>query len=147
MLSFAPSESLDTALFSPEIFHVLTLLAGSGPLLMRQTIYGLFVNTIQSLASSSPTGEMDGTALQQALDKAQSDQIVACFDLIEIGGSMEMAPLANGRDDFDVNVLDHVGILARFLGDVLVAAVPNTGKWSLHVSTCEGIFSALADRA
>lgn len=127
MLSFAPSESLDTALFLPEIFHVLTLLAGSGPLLMRQTIYGLFINTIQSLASSSPTGEMDGTALQQALDKAQCDQIVACFELVEIGGSMEMAPVPNSRDDFDASVLDHVAILARFLGDMLVAAAPNIG--------------------
>jgi hypothetical protein len=71
---------------------------------------------------------MDGIALQQALDKAQSVQIVACFDLVEVGGSMEMAPVVNGKDDSDVSVLDHVGILANFLGDVLVAAALNIGK-------------------
>lgn len=128
MLSFSPHESLDTALFLPEIFHVLTLLAGAGPLLMRQTIYGLFVNTIHSLASSSPVGEMDGTALQQALDKSQSDQIVACFDLVEIGGSMEMAPVISERDELDASVLEHVGVLACFLGKILVAAAPNIGR-------------------
>lgn len=129
MMSFVPGDALDTGLFLPEIFHVLTLLAGSGSLLMRQTIYGLFVNIIQSLASSSPTAEMDGTALQQALDKTQSDQIIACFDLVEIGGSMESATANSGRDDSDVGILDHVGILARFLGDVLVSAAPNLGKY------------------
>lgn len=128
MLSFTPSDSLDSALFLPEIIHVLTLLVGSGPLLMRQTVYGLFVNTLQSLASSSPSDGVDGTALQQALDKAQMDDMMSCFDLVTSGRGLDVAPGSTQRDDTDMHLLDHVDTLARFLGDVLVAAAPNFGE-------------------
>jgi hypothetical protein len=59
ILSFSPTASLDAQLFLPELSHIITLLLGSGPLLMRQTVYGILVNVLQSLATSPASGEMD----------------------------------------------------------------------------------------
>lgn len=127
MLAFAPGESLDTTLFIPELMHVLTLLVGCGPLIMRQTIYGLFMNALQALASSSPADGMDSTALQQALDRAQSQNLASCFGLATTSSGLELIP-GPLRDEVDISFLNHVDTLARFLGDVLTAAAPNLGK-------------------
>lgn len=121
-LSFNPTAALDAQLFLPELLHVITLLMGTGPLLLRQTVYGLAVNTVQSLASSTASGDMDPSTLQRLLKKIQTKEVVAYFGLAMNGNSFE---LVKGEDEgFLVNVEE----VTRFLGEVLIAGAVSMGE-------------------
>lgn len=118
MLAFDPSAAVDAQLFLPETLHVLTMLVGVGPLLVRQTVYGLLINTLRTLASASPSGEMDGGALVDLLGRAQEADMMANFGL---GRNMDSPKEAEGQ-------LVHVRELASFLGEVLDAAAVSMGE-------------------
>ncbi|WWD06786.1 hypothetical protein V865_004881 [Kwoniella europaea PYCC6329] len=120
ILGFNPSSSLDTQLFLPEISHIITLLLGAGPVLMRQTIYGLLVNVIQSLASNPTSGEMDASTLQLLLKRIQQPRIMAAFGLTQGQGSIELSGLPM-KDETDLQLLERVEEVSRFLGEVLAA--------------------------
>ncbi|OCF79181.1 neurofibromin 1 [Kwoniella mangroviensis CBS 8886] len=120
ILGFNPSSSLDTQLFLPEIFHIITLLLGAGPVLMLQTIFGLLVNVIQSLAFNATSGDMDASALQLLLKRIQQPQIMAAFGLTQGHGSIELSGLPM-KDETDLQLLERVEEVSRFLGEVLAA--------------------------
>lgn len=140
-LSFCPETPLDAQLFLPELCHVMTLLVGSGSLLLRQTVYGMFVNTLQTLAIATPSGDMDGPALYHLLQRSQTDETMAVFGLSQQGaGELAELPLAADGPIF----LDGVETLARFLGEVMTAAAVSTdccnawrARWmGLVAATC-----------
>ncbi|WWC73068.1 uncharacterized protein I206_107033 [Kwoniella pini CBS 10737] len=118
ILGFNPTSSLDTQLFLPEIFHIITLLLGSGPVLMRQTIFGLLVNVVQSLASSPTSGDMEALALLNLLKRVQQPQIMAAFGLAQGQGSIELSGLPM-KDETDLQLLERVEEVSKFLGEVL----------------------------
>ncbi|OCF40958.1 neurofibromin 1 [Kwoniella heveanensis CBS 569] len=120
ILGFNPSSALDTQLFLPETFHLVTLLLGVGPVLMRQTIFGLVVNVIQSLASNPTTGDMDAPTLQHLLKRIQTPQIMAAFGLSQGQGSIELSGLQI-KDETDLQTLERVENVSKFLGEVLAA--------------------------
>nr|XP_018259204.1 neurofibromin 1 [Kwoniella dejecticola CBS 10117]OBR81362.1 neurofibromin 1 [Kwoniella dejecticola CBS 10117] len=120
ILGFNPSSSLDTQLFLPELFHIITLLLGAGPVLMRQTIFGLLVNVIQSLAANPTSGDMDSTLLQNLLKRVQQPQIMAAFGLTQGQGSIELSGLPV-KDETDLQLLERVEEASKFLGEVLAA--------------------------
>ncbi|WVR09039.1 hypothetical protein IAU60_006099 [Kwoniella sp. DSM 27419] len=119
-LGFSPSSSLDTQIFLAEVFHVVTLLVGSGPVLMRQTVYGLVVNVIQSLAADGSRGDMDASTLQHLLQRAQQPEVLAAFGLMRSTGSIELSGLQI-RDETEVESLQKVEEVTKLLGDVLTA--------------------------
>lgn len=121
-LFFNPTSSLDAQLFLPELFHVITLLLGTGSLLMRQTIYGLTVNVVQSLASSAAHGDMDASTLQCLLKRLQSKEMVARFGLILNGASFDIV-----KTD-DETLLTDVEEVAKFLSEVLESGAVSMGE-------------------
>jgi neurofibromin 1 len=128
MLAFNPTSSLDTQLFLPDLVHIITILLGAGPLLMRQTVYGLLVNIVQSLISTAPTDEMDGSALLQLMRKSQQPEMMAQFGLMQSPGSLELSSMTQ-REEADAMLLNPVEEVARFLGDILRAGAVSTGRW------------------
>jgi neurofibromin 1 len=136
MLSFTPANPLGAQLFLPELIHIITLLVGIGPFLVRQTIYGLFINLLQSMASSKATDEMNATTLQQALDKAQLPVIMRCFGLVQLGSGLESLEEGTSKEESENSRLDRVETLAKFMGEILVAAAPSPGKSSC---LCRGV--------
>ncbi|KIR99934.1 neurofibromin 1 [Cryptococcus deuterogattii 2001/935-1] len=119
-LGFNPTTALDAQLFLPEIFHVVTLLLGAGPVIMRQTVYGLLVGIIHSLAFNATVGEMDGEALAVLLRRVQEPEMMASFGVTLGQGDLELSGLPK-KDETDVHSLDHVKEVSKFLGEVLVA--------------------------
>jgi len=122
-LSFNPTSALDAQLFLPELLHIITLLLGSGPLLIRQTVYGLTVNVVQSLASAAATGDMELGALQRLLKRLQSREMHAHFGIAQHGTSFEVL-----KGDTDEALLNNVEEVARFLGEVLAAGATSIGE-------------------
>lgn len=134
MLSFTPANPLGAQLFLPELIHIITLLVGIGPTGVRQTIYGLFINLLQSMASSKATDEMNATTLQQALDKAQLPVIMRCFGLVQLGSGLDSLDEGTSKEDAESGRLDRVETLAKFMGEILVAAAPSPGKSDSTIS-------------
>jgi neurofibromin 1 len=141
LLAFEPSDSLGTRLYLPELIHIITLLVGSGSVTMRAMLYKLSVNMLQSLSSMKATEEMDGTYLLQALGKIQSEEVTRSFGLVKVGNVLEGindGPSEHG--EVDAALLDRVENIAGFLGDVLAAAAPDTGKCGLPANRSGLIF-------
>jgi neurofibromin 1 len=136
MLSFTPANPLSAQLFLPELIHIITLLVGIGPTMVRQTIYGLFINLLQSMASSKATDEMNATTLQHALEKAQTPLIMCCFGLVQLGSGLECLEERSNKEDAENSRLDRVEVLATFMGEILVAAAPSPGE--LYAISCSG---------
>jgi hypothetical protein len=89
---------------------------------MRQTIFGLTVNIVQSLASSAVQGEMDSSALSRLLDRLQSKEMIAHFGLNLVGTTLDLA-----RNDDD-SLLISVDEITKFLSEVLEAGAVSVGK-------------------
>ncbi|WVN87921.1 uncharacterized protein L203_103118 [Cryptococcus depauperatus CBS 7841] len=119
-LGFNPTTAIDSQLFLPEIFHVITLLLGAGPLIMRQTVYGLLISMLNSLASNVTTGEMNGAALTDLLRRLQEPDTMTAFGVIQSHGHLELSGLPN-KDETDVQLLDKIEQVSIFLGEVLEA--------------------------
>ncbi|OXB36317.1 neurofibromin 1 [Cryptococcus neoformans] len=119
-LGFNPTTALDTQLFLPELFHVVTLLLGAGPVIMRQTVYGLLVGIIRSLASNATIGEMDAEALAMLLRRLQEPEMMRSFGVTQGQGHLELSGLPR-KDETDVHLLDRVEEVSKFLDEVLVA--------------------------
>ena len=125
-LSFCPTSALDTQLYLPEMFYIITLLLGGGPLLMRQTIYGITVNIVQSLSSTPTSGDMDAGALQILMKRLQTKEMLLQFGLVHNGSSLESAPAVN--DESTLNMLEQV---TRFLSEVLIAGATTIGEFRI----------------
>lgn len=127
MLTFNPQSSLDVQLFLPELFHIVTLLLGAGPVLVRQTIYGIAVNMVQSLAATTTPGEMDALALQQLLVRLQTPSLVSAFGLVADSTSFELIglPPAHGSEEHFLQAIDRV---TSFLADLLLAGSVSDGE-------------------
>jgi neurofibromin 1 len=121
MLAYQPSASLDIQLFLPDIIHSVTLLVGAGPVLMRQSTYALLVNALHSLASTQPTGEMDGPVLVELLAMAQEAAMLENFKLVKVGN--ELLPMPKEGDP-----LNAVEAVAGLLSKVVIAAAPSIGE-------------------
>lgn len=130
-LGFNPTTALDTQLFLPELFHVVTLLLGAGPVIMRQTVYGLLVSIIHSLASNATAGEMDADALAVLLRRLQEPEMMTSFGVIQGQGHLELSGLPR-KDETDIHLLDRVEEVSKFLGEVLVAGAVSVGEYLLR---------------
>jgi hypothetical protein len=123
-LSFS---SVATAhLLLPEIFHAITLLAGTGSLQSRGAVYGQFVNLMQALASSS-AGDFDVEALRALLSKASTPAYEHLFGL----RSVEVTADEEGRE---LKEFLPPGALDTIVGDmlkVIESGAPSVGKLSL----------------
>ena len=126
MLSFNTKSYLTTQLFLPEVLHIVTILLGSGPLLIRQTMYSITMNTILSLVSSAPTGDMDSGALQELHAHLSTPGMIKAFGLSSSPHSMEMSGLS--EKEVAGAMLDSVELVSKFFGDVLSAGAISTGE-------------------
>jgi len=127
LLAFDPQSSLDTQLFLPDLFHIITLLLGAGPVPMRQTVYGLLVNILQSLVSTSHIGDMDRSAMERLFGQVQTREMVTAFGLVHSPDSLEFSG-GFQRTEADVGSLADVEQVAKFLGEVLIAGAVAMGK-------------------
>ncbi|ORX39325.1 putative ras GTPase activator [Kockovaella imperatae] len=142
MLSFDSKFYISTQLFLPEVLHVVTMLLGSGPLVMRQTIFSITTNTLMSLVASAPTGDMDPGALQGLLAHLSRPETMKAFGLESSPSSLALEGIL--EKDVTAASLDSVETIANFFTDILVAAAPSIdtanvwrARWmSLVASTC-----------
>jgi neurofibromin 1 len=125
-LSFDPPSPLDIQLFLPELCHIITLLLASGPLTIRQTMYALTVNIVTALAGGPFGEDMDGAALQQLLERLTgTDSMISHFGMARVTGGFA---ILGKEDEVEINMLGGVEEVAKFFGELIVAAALSIGK-------------------
>ncbi|WOO81456.1 Neurofibromin [Vanrija pseudolonga] len=124
-LTFSPQSPLDTQVFLPELLFCIVLLAGVGPVLMRQTVYGLTMSIVQSLSISFSGGDMDTTTLHHLLKRLQQPEMINAFGLQQMAYNFELSGLSQ-NDQYGNLYLDSLDLVIKFLMDVLSAGAPTT---------------------
>lgn len=114
-------------LFVPETAHLITLLAGSGPVLMRTTVHGMAVNLIQSLYVSKADDANAAPKLRQLLEEVHTPEVLAMFGLISNGPIGDYGFSAGASDVLPVDTLEG---LARFMLKILIPGAQSSCECS-----------------
>nr|KAJ3419272.1 Ras GTPase activating protein ira2 [Polyrhizophydium stewartii] len=82
MLSF--DNKLCLQLYLADLFHVLSLVAGLGVPIVRRTVHGIVLNTLQVLMTNTALNDVRISGLSIALDKLHSTKFTRLFGLSNI---------------------------------------------------------------
>ncbi|TFK43927.1 hypothetical protein BDQ12DRAFT_702865 [Crucibulum laeve] len=90
-------------LFVPEIAHLVTLVAGEGPTLVRKSVYGIVMNLLQSLYITR-TEETPNPELRQLIDECTTPETLKLFGLLRETPTSEYVNLdpANDKEALDI---------------------------------------------
>ncbi|PVG03445.1 hypothetical protein CPB86DRAFT_723065 [Serendipita vermifera] len=99
-------------LFVAETAHLITLLAGAGPVLMRVTVHGIAVNLIQSLYVSKADDPTVAPKLRQLLSEIHSAETLTNFGLVSHGPVGDYGVPDTVSDTLSVDTLEE---LTKFL--------------------------------
>ncbi|KAI8137099.1 hypothetical protein BJV82DRAFT_547510 [Fennellomyces sp. T-0311] len=69
--------------YVPEMFHIVSLVVGVGPTMIRASVHGLVVNMIQSLCTSMPLNETNVKKLQLMLTELSDSKSRLLFGLLK----------------------------------------------------------------
>lgn len=103
---------LQAQLYLPDIFYIVVSLFATGPPAIRQTLRGLLINTIHSLARDN-TGDVDGGRLGSALAALNGPSAELMFDVSKATDAWDNAAPAEE--------------LVRLLVEVCEAGAPSLG--------------------
>lgn len=114
--------------YLPEIFHIVSLLVGTGPTLIRASVHELVVNIIHTLCTSMPLAEENVKKLHFVLDDVCDSKNRVYFGLTK--------PLANAftithetMNDYAESVnLSSLESIIRLLLEALSIGAPSIGK-------------------
>ncbi|KAH8826519.1 hypothetical protein DL96DRAFT_1529897 [Flagelloscypha sp. PMI_526] len=143
--------NVNNQLFLPEIFHLMTLVSGIGPTLIRKSIYGVLMNLLQALFFTA-TDESQIPNLMRVTLQAQTEQTLRCFGLRRESDNSEYA---NWDATSDKAIIENMESLVRFLEDILGAVAGSQGvlnvwraRWmSLVTSTAFQLSPAIQMRS
>jgi hypothetical protein len=90
-------QAIHTQLYIPEIVHLVTLTAGTGPTLVRKSVYGIVLNYLQTLYSARREGEEVFEVLSLIEEFAQPS-ILSLFGLARTNSSSEYSDLDPPND-------------------------------------------------
>lgn len=114
--------------YVPEIFHIVSLVVGVGPTIIRASVHGLVVNIIQSLCTTMPIQDANVKKLQLVLSEISDTKYRLLFGLFK--------PHANAftiSQDTLTDVSEPIPLLAletivNNLLEVITYSAPSAGK-------------------
>jgi neurofibromin 1 len=103
--------------YVPEIVHLVSLVAGEGPTLVRKSVYGIIMNLLQSLYIARPDDSTE-PKLMQLINDCTLPENLKLFGLQRETPTSEYTNLdpLNDKDSLDINE-DLVKLLIRILTD------------------------------
>ncbi|KAJ3039290.1 Ras GTPase activating protein ira2 [Rhizophlyctis rosea] len=83
MLSF--NDRLNVRQFLPELFHVVSMLVGIGTPIVRSSVHGIVVNTVQTLCTAGDLDQTSLTTLGVLLSELSDEKTCGLFGLGPVG--------------------------------------------------------------
>lgn len=128
MASYLPRNASHSQIFVPEFAHIVSLVAGTGQLLVRTSVYGMVVNQLHStyLARSTSGDGSGAPEVQALLDEFASPDILKLFGLIRPTPTSDYAVYDPHNDRQYIEILENLSRLLERLMKAL--AGPSKGK-------------------
>ncbi|KAG8870177.1 Ras GTPase activating protein ira2 [Serendipita sp. 405] len=118
-------------LFVAEMAHIITLLAGSGPVLMRTTIHSMAMNLVQALFVSKADDTSVAPKLKQLLEEGHGSNVLKMFGLVSYGPIGEYGLPDSTSDTLSIDKLEE---LAKFMLKILsLGAQSSSGSNLINV--------------
>lgn len=118
-------------LYAPEIAHLVTMLAATGGLMMRSSIYGMAVNLLQALHVARAEDEAVAAPLRQLLDDLATPASLKNFGLDRPYPSSELSILEPVSHQIPVESLERI---TSVFVHALELGSSNTGKSQGHLA-------------
>jgi hypothetical protein len=119
-------------LYVPEIVHLVTLVSGAGPSLVRKSVYGIVLNLLQSLYVSR-TDESMGPELLTLITEFTQAETLRLFGLRRETPTSEYTSLDPANDK---EYLDNLERLTQFLVRILDVTSGSKGESGCTFSHC-----------
>ena len=104
----SPRLATQNQLYAPEIAHLITMLAGTGSLSMRLSIYGMAVNLLQALHVARSEDEIVVVQLRQMLNDLMASPALTLFGLERHYPSSEISLLGSASAPISVDSLERI---------------------------------------
>lgn len=114
--------------YVPEIFHIVSLVVGAGPTLIRASVHGLVVNIIQSLCTCMPLQEANLKKLQLVLSEISDTKFRLLFGLFKPHVSAFTITQETLTDIAEPISLHALETIVNTLFEVLSYSAPSAGK-------------------
>jgi len=108
----------------PEVVHLVSLVAGEGPILVRKSAYGTIINLLQSLYTARP--EDGESEIKQLISDCSLPENLKLFGLQRERLTSEYAKLDTSDEK---NALDIHESLVQLLIRVLDVSAGSQGVW------------------
>lgn len=131
-------QTVHTQLYIPEIVHLVTLIAGTGPTLVRKSVYGIVLNFLQSLHSARNDDDESREVLLLIQEFTQPS-ILHLFGLARMTSSSEYTDLDPVNDK---GYIDAQEGLTEVLVRVLEVTAGTRGRFLLY-SQCVRVLTNL----
>lgn len=112
----------------PELFHIVSLLAGVGSTVIRSSIHGVVVNMIQSLCTSMPLSAANVKKLQLLLTELSESKFRLFFGLNRSNTNAFMITSETLNDSMEPISLSSLEMIVSKLSEAINYAAPTTGK-------------------
>lgn len=117
MLSF--NNRLHVQQYIPELFHIISMLAACGPMLIRSSVYGLLVNIIHSLCTSALLNEQQVIALNMILNEFSEPRFRLLFGINRDSADAFTMTKNAFSDSSEKMTLGSLAIVINYLAEVV----------------------------
>lgn len=115
---------VQTQLFVPEVCHLVTMIAATGPVAMRTAVHGIVTNLVQSLCVSRSDEDAGKEPLRRLLRDCFKPEVLRLFGLMREDASSEYTSLDVTTEQTSV---DHLEKITEFLSDIVQTGAQTTG--------------------
>ncbi|KAI9597754.1 hypothetical protein BDF19DRAFT_434347 [Syncephalis fuscata] len=153
MMSF--DNRLHVLQYLPELFHIVSLVAATGPGMIRASVHGIIINIVQSLCTSLQLDSDNLRTVKFLLSELSEPKSLLLFGLNRTSGNAFMRSMEATTDTREAMPLTSLETIVRMLLDVMISGAPNTeyanawrARWmSLVASTAFQFNPAIQPRA
>ncbi|CAL1700085.1 unnamed protein product [Somion occarium] len=121
--NYHPRNIVHAQLYVPEAAHLVTLIAGTGEVLVRQSVYGIVVNLLNAVFLAR-SGELTGLDVKALLDECIDPGILRSFGLRKASRGNDFESYDPDTDKERIDLLEN---LTSFLGRIMKAISGSSG--------------------
>lgn len=115
---------VQSQLYVPETVHLVTLIAATGQISVRSSVYGIVVNLLQAVYIAKMGDTSAGPDIRTLLDEFSQPEILRLFGLCRLTTTSDYSVIDPSTDKV---YLDNLESLTRLLVRVLEAVVGSKG--------------------
>ena len=131
--NYNPRNLVHAQLYVPEAAHLVTLIAATGDILVRTSVYGIVVNMLQAVYLAKMGESGANPEMRALLYECATQENLRSFGLMRPNPTSDYVPY---RPPNDKSFIDSLENLTLLLGRIMEAISGNTGKFLFLLVRC-----------